>query len=400
MSGPNYYGNDPQRHQGGFQRPHDDNSPGGAGLAGDYYNEAQGGQQQRPQHQGQQYGGQQQHPQGSQYGQQQYGQQHQGNERRDDYRRDDDRRDDDRRNDDRRDNNRRDDDIGGPDGERGVMGALAGAAAGGFGGAKFGGKATGHSKTSAVVGALAGAFAGHKIQDTAEDWKDDRDEEKKKKEDDEKRRKEEEKRRRRDDDDERPHRRRSSRRSSHRRPQESRARGGHYAGHFTSTSRDIDLDDRDDYNLRASCKRHDGSYQSSTIALNTVLENDNGSFRWASSGGHGGGDRPNTVTVQQGDTLRGIAARFGCSFEEIARHNGVNNPDLIYPGQVLQVPGGNHGHGGGRPGHFGNSARNVRLVDGGQKLTAELRRENGDWVKSSIVLDEKIKNDNGTLRLV
>jgi nucleoid-associated protein YgaU len=45
------------------------------------------------------------------------------------------------------------------------------------------------------------------------------------------------------------------------------------------------------------------------------------------------------VTVQQGDTLRSIAARFeGVSFEEIARHNNIQNPDLIYPGQVLNVP--------------------------------------------------------------
>ncbi|KAH6974210.1 CVNH domain-containing protein, partial [Ilyonectria sp. MPI-CAGE-AT-0026] len=285
---------------------------------------------------------------------------------------------------------------------RGVMGALAGAAAGGFGGAKLGGKATGHSKTSAVVGALAGAFAGHKLQDAASDWKDDRDDKK----EEEKRRKDEEKRR--DDDHDRPHRRRNSRsrsrsssrssRSSHRR-RDSRSRGGgRYAGHFTASSRDIDLDDRGDYNLRASCERHDGSHQSSTISLNHILENDNGSFRWSSGGGHGH-SRPNTVTVQQGDTLRSIAANFGCSFEEIARHNGINNPDLIYPGQVLQVPGGGGSHGGGG-GNFGSSARHVRLVDGGSKLEAELRRENGEWVRSSIVLDERIKNDNGTLRLI
>lgn len=46
------------------------------------------------------------------------------------------------------------------------------------------------------------------------------------------------------------------------------------------------------------------------------------------------------VTVQQGDTLRGIAARFDhVSFDEIARLNNIQNPDMIYPGQTLRIPG-------------------------------------------------------------
>jgi LysM repeat protein len=53
------------------------------------------------------------------------------------------------------------------------------------------------------------------------------------------------------------------------------------------------------------------------------------------------------VTVQAGDTLRDIAGRYGCSFEEIVRHNRIPNPDMIYPGQVLHVPGRFRGGGGG-----------------------------------------------------
>jgi hypothetical protein len=59
------------------------------------------------------------------------------------------------------------------------------------------------------------------------------------------------------------------------------------------------------------------------------------------------------------------------------------------------VPGGGR-HGGGG---FGSSARHVRLVDGGQRLEGELSRD-GDWVLSSIILDERIRNFNGTLELV
>lgn len=48
-----------------------------------------------------------------------------------------------------------------------------------------------------------------------------------------------------------------------------------------------------------------------------------------------------TVVVQPGDTLRGISARlYGdeARYIEIAGANGIQNPDLIFPGTVLKVP--------------------------------------------------------------
>lgn len=42
-------------------------------------------------------------------------------------------------------------------------------------------------------------------------------------------------------------------------------------------------------------------------------------------------------TVQAGDTLSGIASRYGVSVEEIASINGITNPNLIYPGEVLKI---------------------------------------------------------------
>ncbi|KAF3764748.1 CNVH-domain-containing protein [Cryphonectria parasitica EP155] len=50
-----------------------------------------------------------------------------------------------------------------------------------------------------------------------------------------------------------------------------------------------------------------------------------------------------------------------------------------------------------RDGNFAASARNVRLVDGGRVLEAELKNCGGQWVWDRIVLDEKISNDNGNL---
>lgn len=46
-----------------------------------------------------------------------------------------------------------------------------------------------------------------------------------------------------------------------------------------------------------------------------------------------------TYTVKPGDTLSGIAAKYGVSYMDIARANNIPNPDLIYPGQVFTIPG-------------------------------------------------------------
>ena len=44
-----------------------------------------------------------------------------------------------------------------------------------------------------------------------------------------------------------------------------------------------------------------------------------------------------TYTVVRGDTLSGIADRLGISQQELIRLNGIRNPNLIYPGQVLKL---------------------------------------------------------------
>ena len=46
-----------------------------------------------------------------------------------------------------------------------------------------------------------------------------------------------------------------------------------------------------------------------------------------------------TYTVRSGDTLSGIANKFGTSYQTLASLNGISNPNLIYVGQVLRVNG-------------------------------------------------------------
>ena len=36
--------------------------------------------------------------------------------------------------------------------------------------------------------------------------------------------------------------------------------------------------------------------------------------------------------VQSGDTLSGIASKYGTTYQDLAAKNGIGNPNLIYPG--------------------------------------------------------------------
>lgn len=45
-----------------------------------------------------------------------------------------------------------------------------------------------------------------------------------------------------------------------------------------------------------------------------------------------------TYTVVKGDTLSAIGHKFGVDWHKIAEHNGIANPNLIYPGQVFKIP--------------------------------------------------------------
>jgi putative chitinase len=94
--------------------------------------------------------------------------------------------------------------------------------------------------------------------------------------------------------------------------------------------------------------------------------------------------------VRYGDTLSGIAYRFGVSAYAIARVNKLQNPNLIYVGQRLVIPGGGSPPSGGvwytvRPGdtlssiawRYGvsvwtlakvNKISNPNLIYAGQKL--------------------------------
>lgn len=61
----------------------------------------------------------------------------------------------------------------------------------------------------------------------------------------------------------------------------------------------------------------------------------------APSQGSGAAPAPagSSYTVVKNDTLGAIAARFGTTVAALASLNGISNPNLIYPGQVIQLSG-------------------------------------------------------------
>ncbi|WNL46593.1 LysM peptidoglycan-binding domain-containing protein [Dyella sp. BiH032] len=86
-------------------------------------------------------------------------------------------------------------------------------------------------------------------------------------------------------------------------------------------------------------------------------------------GGSGGNSAPASTshdyTVRSGDTLSGIAARNGVSLAALERANPqISHPDRIYPGQVIHIPGSGGAKGtGGVQGTSGTSASGGKAVD-------------------------------------
>lgn len=54
---------------------------------------------------------------------------------------------------------------------------------------------------------------------------------------------------------------------------------------------------------------------------------------------HVGHPATGTYTVQPGDTLSGIADKFETTYQNLAAINGIGDPNSIWPGQVLKVTG-------------------------------------------------------------
>ncbi len=71
--------------------------------------------------------------------------------------------------------------------------------------------------------------------------------------------------------------------------------------------------------------------------------------------------------VQRGENLSTIAQRYGISQAALAQANGISNPNLIYVGQRLVIPGAG---GGGNAGGGGTAAGGIHIVRAGENLSS------------------------------
>lgn len=72
-------------------------------------------------------------------------------------------------------------------------------------------------------------------------------------------------------------------------------------------------------------------------------------------------------TIRRGETLSSIATRYGTTWRKLARENNIKNPNRIYVGQKLRIPGG------GEASSSGGSS-------GSKKCSARHTVKRGEWI--------------------
>ena len=73
--------------------------------------------------------------------------------------------------------------------------------------------------------------------------------------------------------------------------------------------------------------------------------------------------------VKKGDTLSGIASKYGTTYQKLAEYNNIENPNLIYAGQKIVIPGAN------------TSGSVTYTVQKGDNLTKIAKKYNTTWQK-------------------
>jgi LysM repeat protein len=73
--------------------------------------------------------------------------------------------------------------------------------------------------------------------------------------------------------------------------------------------------------------------------------------------------------VTWGESLSGIASQYGVSMAAIMQANGITNPNMIYIGQPLVIPGGSGGYGGPPGGQAGVACASYHTVMVGDTLS-------------------------------
>ncbi len=102
-----------------------------------------------------------------------------------------------------------------------------------------------------------------------------------------------------------------------------------------------------------------------------------------SSSRGGGATAASTYTVRPGDTLIGIATRFGLTPSTLAAANGIGDLDLVRSGTTLQIPAGAGGSSGG-PGAAAPGSGAPAASSGGARAVDALRASGRWWLYGSM----------------
>lgn len=89
--------------------------------------------------------------------------------------------------------------------------------------------------------------------------------------------------------------------------------------------------------------------------------------------------------VKKGDTLSGIASRYGTTYQVLASYNGISNPNLIGVGQTIKIPNGTMSH-------ITNTSSRTYIVKSGDTLSSIAKKYGTTYKK--IAKDNNISNPN------
>ena len=98
-------------------------------------------------------------------------------------------------------------------------------------------------------------------------------------------------------------------------------------------------------------------------------------------------------TVQNGDTLSEIAKKYGTTYQEIAKANGISNPNLIQVGQVLKI--GNDDSASGSTSTQGTQAQAQTAVP---KYEVPTYTESDTVLQANALLQQQLANKPGAFQ--
>ena len=106
------------------------------------------------------------------------------------------------------------------------------------------------------------------------------------------------------------------------------------------------------------------------------------------------GSNYETYTVKAGDTLSGIAAMYGTTYQELAALNGISDPNKIYVGQVLKIIKGTSFSGGNASAGTISVGSRVKII-GSNYATGQTIPS---WVKNNVYTVQQISGNKALIK--